>query len=118
MSGDCQLLNRIYFDPKFLDGEPPPIHYADKKKTRIEYLNEHMNWVVEPKSVFAEKMIKRLMHVYLRGHKHVSEDKHQAERIGMVEYDITLWHQHLHQYSGNNSTYNVKMINQVNIPFK
>ena len=55
LAGDCQLLQKIYFEvnnhDSLEDNHKAPMRYLDKNRTKIEYLNEKNEKVIDNKGI-------------------------------------------------------------------
>ena len=68
IKGDCQLIEKIYFNP---NQPKPSFYYLDNKKTKIEYLNEIKELSIDKKQQFCSKLANNLQNSYLKGVNHV-----------------------------------------------
>lgn len=112
LSGDCKLLERIYFQ----EGVNPvnyPIKFIDKQRKKIEYIDEKNQKVIDIKGIFlSKKLANNLQKTYLKGVNHLllqnTDDK------SLADYDIQSWNNHIYDLS--EVKYQSKLINNLDIP--
>lgn len=115
MTGDCKLLEKIYFDGVDHD---PPIRYLDKNKTKLEFLNEKHEKVIDVKGVqLIRKLVSNLQNSYLKGvnfliNRNLANKKCPNKFLG--EYDIQTWNDHI--YTLCDFKYQKKLLSQIDIP--
>lgn len=115
LTGDCKLLERIYFEGVEND---PPIRYLDKNKTKLEFLNEKQEKVIDIKGVqLIRKLVSNLQNSYLKGvnfliNRNLASKKCPNKFLG--EYDIQTWNNHI--YTLCDLKYQKKLLSQIDIP--
>ena len=120
LSGDCKLIEKIYFAS--MCSSPlnnPPIRFIDKGRTKIEYFNEKKEKVVDTKELFCKKIANNLQNSYLKGVNYLISrnlnDKLCPNKF-LEEYDLQTWNQHIYDLS--DQYYQRKIIGQLNIPIE
>jgi len=112
--GDCKLIEKIYFDQ---EKTQPSIRYIDKKKSRIEYLNEKNEKIQDSKELLGRKLANNLQNSYLKGVNYLitkNLEMHGCPNKFLEEYDLQIWNQHIYDLS--DCQYQRKFINHLNIP--
>ena len=117
IKGDCKLLQQVYFDPS---SKNVPIHYIDKNRGKIEFVDENQRLIIDPKG---QKLIKRLannlQNTYLKGVNYLltqNLENNGCPNKFLEEYDIQSWNQHIYELS--DPLFYKKIINQLEIPYK
>jgi len=115
--GDCKLLQQVYFDPL---SKNAPIHYVDKNRGKIEFIDENRQMIIDPKG---QKLVKRLannlQNTYLKGVNYLitqNLDNHGCPNKFLEDYDIQCWNQHIYELS--DPLFYKKIINHLEIPCK
>lgn len=110
LSGDCKLLENIYF----MDNIEPPIQYLDKNKNKIEFVDEKKQRIVDPRGVLlGKRLANNLQNSYLKGVNHLTTDTENRDK---TNFDIHSWNQHIYDLS--DSHYQRKLIAQLKIPHR
>lgn len=90
----------VYFDTS---SNNVPIHYIDKNRRKIEFVDENQRLIIDPKG---HKLIKRLadnlQNTYLEGVNYLltqNLENHDCPNKFLEEYDIQSWNQHIYELS-------------------
>ena len=117
VNGDCRLIKQIYFDPSIKN---VPIHYLDKSRGKLEFIDENHQFIVDPKG---QKLIKRLannlQNTYLKGVNYLltrNLENRGCPNKFLEQYDIQVWNNHIYELS--DPQFHKKIINQLEIPCK
>ncbi len=115
LSGDCKLLEKIYFDNR--SGEVP-IRYLDRNRNKIEFIDEKHQKVVDLKGVqLSRRLANNLQNSYLKGVNYLIKknlDGNSCPNKFLEEYDLQSWNQHIYELS--DSRYQRKILSQLEIP--
>ena len=117
LSGDCKLIEKIYFSSYQPSLQNPPIRFIDKSRTKIEYFNEKNERVVDTKELFCKKIANNLQNSYLKGVNYLINrnlDNNLCPNKFLEEYDLQTWNRHIYELSDQH--YQKKIIGQLNIP--
>ena len=113
LTGDCKLLEKIYFNSNSDDNVP--IKYLDKNRTNIEYLNDLHERVVDFKGVkLCRILANNLQNSYLKGVNYLINKNSTIQNKFLDEYDVQSWNAHIYQLS--DPKYQKKIISQLDIP--
>jgi hypothetical protein len=115
VTGDCKLIEKIYFDSD-IQYARRPISYVDKKKTRIRYNNETEE-IVESKEIFARKLANNLQNSYLKSINYLINRNLESRGCPnkfLETYDMIAWNAHIYKLMDDH--YRNKMINNIDIP--
>jgi hypothetical protein len=116
LTGDCKLINKIYFDEKS-NPQQPSIRFLDANRNKIEYLNEKNQMVRDSKECFGRKLANNLQNSYLKGVNYLiaqNIENHRCPNKFLEEYDLQTWNQHIYDLS--DYRYQRKIVNQLSIP--
>ena len=117
LSGDCKLLERIYFANR--DAEAP-IRYLDKNRKKIEFVDEMKQKIIDLKGIqLTRRLVNNLQNSYLKGVNYLINrnlDNNLCPNKFLEEYDIQSWNQHIYDLS--EASYQKKIIAQLDIPCK
>ena len=116
INGDCQLIKRIYFDPKI---PKPSFHYTNTTRNKIQYFNENGDSVIDKKHLVGRKLANNLQNSYLKGVNHAIMDNvnnNKCPNKFLDEYDLQTWNKHI--YNLSDPSYQKKFMNQLDIPDK
>jgi hypothetical protein len=116
INGDCQLIEKIYFNP---EKSKSSFYYLDKARTRIEYFDEKEELTITKKEQFGRKLAHNLQNSYLKGINQVINnnlDQRKCPNKFLEEYDLQTWNQHI--YNLSDLSYQRKFMNQLDIPNK
>lgn len=115
LSGDCKLLNKIYFDS---DLQERPIKYVDKSQHILEYVNEEREKIVDYKGQRLVKILaNNLQNSYLKGINYLINKNlngNMCPNKFLEEYDIQSWNAHIYELS--DTRYQKKIFTQLEIP--
>ena len=117
LSGDCKLIEKIYFSSYQPSLQNPPIRFIDKGRTKIEYFNEKNERVVDTKELFCKKIANNLQNSYLKGVNYLINrnlDNNLCPNKFLEEYDLQTWNRDIYELSDQH--YQKKIIGQLNIP--
>lgn len=107
LTGDCKLLEKIYFD-NLIEAEAP-IRYIDKGQTKIEYFDEFKKRIIDIKGEKLGRILaSNIQNTYLRGVNYLINNKFLAE------YDIQSWNGHIYELS--DIGYQKRLITNLDIP--
>ena len=115
LSGDCKLLQKIYFDR----GQPS-MNFLDNTRNRVEYMDDKREKVVDYNGQKLGKILAgNLQNSYLKGVNYLINqsltDQMIAEKF-LDEHDVQSWNNHIYELSDH--TYQKKMISSLNLPVK
>ena len=117
LSGDCKLLEKIYFANR--DAEAP-IRYLDKNRKKIEFVDEMKQKIIDLKGIqLTRRLVNNLQNSYLKGVNYLINrnlDNNLCPNKFLEEYDIQSWNQHIYDLS--EASYQKKIIAQLDIPCK
>ena len=116
LSGDCKLINKIYFESQ---KNQPSIQFLDKKRTKIEYFNEKKEKISDSKEMFSRRIANNLQNSYLKGVNHLINKNLESRGCPnkfLDDYDIQEWNSHI--YTLSDEKYQKKIVNQLNIPIQ
>lgn len=117
LTGDCRLLEKIYFEAykeKLVAPTDLPIKYTDKGHTKIEYLNEKREKVIDQKgSKLIKKLANNLQNSYLKGVNYVINVR-LSKDDKLKDYDIHTWNRHI--YTLSDEKYQKKLLANLDIP--
>jgi len=115
LSGDCKLLEKIYFDNR--SGEVP-IRYLDRNRNKIEFIDEKHQKVIDLKGIqLSRRLANNLQNSYLKGVNYLIKknlDGNSCPNKFLEEYDLQSWNQHIYELS--DSRYQRKILSQLEIP--
>jgi len=115
LSGDCQLIEKIYVNKK----EQTNICFVDKSRNKIQYFNEEKKIVVDSKELFGKKIANNIQNSYLKGINYLINqnlNNNLCPNKFLEEYDLQIWNQHIYDLS--DLQYHRKIVNHLNLPFK
>lgn len=116
LTGDCKLLEKIYFSSK--NSNECPIKYLDKNRKKLEYLDENKEKVIDPQGLRLAKILaNNLQNSYLQGVNYLINKTLENRRCPnqfLDEYDIQSWNNHIYELS--DIKYQKKIINNLDIP--
>ncbi len=116
LTGDCKLLNKIYFN----DGNRHvrPIECIDKKRGKLSYINENNQKIIDPKGIqLGKRLANNLQNTYLKGINYLINKNLQDQCCPnkfLEEYDLQYWNKHIYDLSDVN--YQRKIITHLEIP--
>jgi hypothetical protein len=117
VSGDCKLLERIYFRNR--SGEVP-ISYLDRHRNKIEFIDEDDQQIVDIKGEkLGRRLANNLQNTYLKGVNYLIQknlDNKGCPNRFLADYDVQTWNQHIYELS--DPKYQKKLIAQMDIPDK
>ena len=116
LTGDCKLLNKIYFETR--GSNEPPIKYLDKSQSKIEYFNDKLERVIDYRGQRLGRILaNNLQNSYLKGVNYLI-NKNLESRLCpnkfLEEYDVQSWNQHIYELS--DVKYQRKIVSQLEIP--
>lgn len=116
LSGDCKLLEKIYFDSQ--QTMVPPIRYLDKTRNKIEFIDENHTKILDIKGILLmRRLVNNLQNSYLKGvnyliNRNLNEKK--CPNKFLADYDVQSWNDHI--YNLCDLKYQKRLINQLDIP--
>ena len=117
LSGDCKLLEKIYFNNQ--SGEVP-IKYLNKSRTKIEFIDEKHQRVIDVKGVqLSRRLANNLQNSYLKGVNYLINknlNNKCCPNKFLEEYDLQSWNQHIYDLS--DVKYHRKILTQLEIPYQ
>ena len=116
LTGDCKLINKIYFESQ---QNQSSIKFLDKKRTKIEYFNEKKEKISDSKEMFGRRIANNLQNSYLKGVNHLINKNLESRGCPnkfLDDYDIQEWNSHI--YNLSDEKYQKKIVNQLNIPLQ
>ena len=117
LSGDCKLLEKIYFANR---NNEAPIRYLDKNRKKIEFVDEMKQKIIDLKGIqLTRRLVNNLQNSYLKGVNYLINrnlDNNLCPNKFLEEYDIQSWNQHIYDLS--EASYQKKIIAQLDIPCK
>ncbi len=115
LSGDCKLLQKIYFNNQ---SGKVPIKYLDKKHNKIEFIDEKYQKIVDIKGAqLCQRLANNLQNSYLKGVNYLIKknlENNMCPNKFLEEYDIQSWNQHIYELS--DIKYQKKIMSQLDIP--
>lgn len=116
LTGDCRLIERIYFSG---DNEHEcPIRFLDAGKKKIEYINEKKERVIDIGGVrLARILASNLQNSYLQGVNYLINQNLDNKRCPLKflgDYDIQSWNNHI--YDLCDFKYQKKIVGNLDIP--
>jgi hypothetical protein len=116
ITGDSKLIEKIYLSQG--DFDQVSIRFLDKAKTKVEYLNEKKERVIESKQSFSKKIANNLQNSYLKGVNYLI-NRNLDNRLCPNKFLKSMFTIRLHYISDlSDQQYQKRMINQLNIPIK
>jgi len=116
ISGDCKLLNKIYFNAKPM--HEVPIKYVDKNQHVLEYFNDEREKIVDYKGQRLVKILaNNLQNSYLKDINYLitkNLNNNMSPNKLLEDYDIQSWNAHIFELS--DSHYQRKIVTQLEIP--
>ena len=116
LTGDCKLLQRIYFSSN--NPNEFPIKYLDKNRRKLKYLDENKEKVIDPQGTRLAKILaNNLQNSYLQGVNYLINqtlDNKNCPNHFLEEYDIQSWNNHIYELS--DVKYQKKIISNLEIP--
>lgn len=117
ITGDCKLLEKIYFDAQQAIG-PPPIRYLDKTRNKIEFIDENNKKILDIKGVLLmRRLVNNLQNSYLKGVNYLINrnlDEKRCPNKFLADYDIQSWNNHI--YNLCDLKYQKRLLTQLDIP--
>ncbi len=116
LSGDCKLIQRIYFS----NDVESPIRYLDKSRGKLEYLDEYKHLIIDYKGQKLGRILaNNLQNSYLKGVNYLI-NKNLSNNLCpnkfLDDYDVQCWNNHIYELS--DVKYQRKIINSLEIPVK
>jgi uncharacterized C2H2 Zn-finger protein len=116
LSGDCKLLEKIYFGNR----DEAPIRYLDKSRNKIEFVDENKQKIIDLKGIqLTRRLANNLQNSYLKGVNYLINKNLESKMCPnkfLEEYDIQSWNQHIYELS--DARYQKKILTQLDIPHK
>ena len=117
LTGDCKLLNKIYFD-NHDEIHKYPIKCLDRRRGKVTYIDENNVTIIDPKGLqLGKKLANSLQNTYLKGVNYLitkNLEDHLCPNKFLEEYDIQNWNKHIYELS--DYKYQRKIINHLEIP--
>ncbi len=114
ISGDCKLLEKIYFK----SSTEAPIKYLDKNRNKIEYMNDQQEKIVDHKGQRLGRILaNNLQNSYLKGVNYLITQNlsgNMCPNKFLDDYDVQSWNAHIYELS--DTKYQRKIINTLEIP--
>lgn len=111
MTGDCKLIEKIYFESN-IEAETP-IRYIDKGHTKIEYFDEFKKRIIDIRGQkLGKTLASNIQNTYLRGVNYLIS-RNQNNKF-LAEYDIQSWNGHIYELS--DVDYQKRLITNLDIP--
>jgi len=117
LTGDCKLLNKVYFETKTPTADTS-IRYLDKLKSKVQYVDEKAQTVIDQNGQKLSKILaNNLQTSYLKGVNYIINDNlskgvDPSKILG--ENDIQSWNSHIYELSDHK--YQKKIISNLDIP--
>jgi hypothetical protein len=116
LSGDCKLLNKVYFETK--TPSDTSIRYLDRGSSKVEYVDDKSQTVIDQNGQKLCKILaNNLQTSYLKGVNYIINDNlsRGIDPIKVLnENDIQNWNSHIYELSDHK--YQRKIISQLDIP--
>jgi hypothetical protein len=111
MTGDCKLIEKIYFESN-IEAETP-IRYIDKGHTKIEYFDEFKKRIIDIRGQkLGKTLASNIQNTYLRGVNYLINRNLNGKCL--AEYDIQSWNGHIYELS--DIDYQKRLITNLDIP--
>lgn len=115
VTGDCKLLERIYFDD---NEKETPIRYIDRHRKKLEYVDGQKKRVIDHKGQqLCRILASNLQNSYLKGVNYLIKRNLEGKMCPnkfLENYDVQRWNQHIYRLSDDD--YQKKILNSLNIP--
>jgi hypothetical protein len=115
ISGDCKLLEKIYFSN--CTGEAP-IKYLDKNRQKIEFIDEKRQKILDIRGTqLCRRLANNLQNSYLKGVNYLINENLRSKACPnkfLEEYDLQSWNAHI--YNLSDPRYQKKILSQLEIP--